>query len=155
MKKNLLKRGCTFLESVIFGVRQYFITKNTDSTAAEKPLWNSYPPEKILIVYGTLAPNAPNHSVIEHIKGTWHKGIVRGKLEKKGWGAEAGYWGFRHVPTHEQEEIKAFILFSDELAANWAYIDDFEGHEYKRILAPFELDNNHKSIGFIYTINAE
>ena len=73
MEKNLSESSC------------YFITKNTDLTAVEKPLIDAYPPEKILIVYGTLAPNAPNHSVIEHIKGTWHKGIVRGKLEKEGW----------------------------------------------------------------------
>ena len=143
MEKNLSESSC------------YFITKNTDLTAVEKPLIDAYPPEKILIVYGTLAPNAPNHSVIEHIKGTWHKGIVRGKLEKEGWGAETGYWGFKQTPENEQEAIKAFVLFSNELATNWDYIDDFEGHEYKRILVPFELENGDKSVGFIYAINAD
>ena len=46
-------------------------------------------------------------------------------------------------------------MFSNELTTNWAYIDDFEGHEYKRILAPFELENGHKGVGFIYAISED
>ncbi len=51
-------------------------------------------PESALIDYGTLAPNKQNHSVVEHIRGTWHKGIVRGKLVNKGWGAQTGHAGY-------------------------------------------------------------
>jgi hypothetical protein len=53
-------------------------------TEFEKNFIKKYKPEKSLIIYGTLAPNRPNYSVVEHIKGKWQNAIVRGKLEKKG-----------------------------------------------------------------------
>ena len=81
-----------------------------------------------------VPPDAPNHHIVAHIKGEWQKGIVRGKLEAKGWGADLGYFAFKDVPIEEQKEIKAFILNSDELIDNWDYLDKFEGDEYKRRL---------------------
>ena len=129
--------------------------QDTDLTEAEKNFIKTYNPERSLIVYGTLAPHAPNHSVIEHIKGNWQQGIVRGNLEKKGWGADLGYYGFRHTSVEEQQEIKVFVLFSDELPANWQLLDDFEGDGYRRILAKFELENGQTGVGYIYAINEE
>jgi hypothetical protein len=49
--------------------------------------------------------------------------------------------------------IEAYILFSDELVDNWANLDAFEGAEYQRILAPFELENGKVGVGNIYAIN--
>lgn len=129
--------------------------EDMDLTELEKTFIKTYSPEKSLIVYGTLAPNAPNHSVIEHVKGKWHQGIVRGKLENKGWGAELGYYGFQHVSVKEQEEIKVFVLFSDELVANWQLLDEFEGDGYRRILAKYELENGQTGVGNIYAIIEE
>ena len=129
--------------------------QDMDLTEGEKTFIKTYSPEKSFIVYGTLAPNAPNHSVIEHIKGNWQRGIVRGSLEKKGWGAELGYYGFKHTSDEKQEEIKVFVLFSDELDANWQLLDDFEGNGYKRILAKYELENGQIGVGNIYAINEE
>jgi len=122
-------------------------------TEVEKNFISTYKPEKSLIIYGTLAPNKPNHSVIEHIKGKWQKAVVRGKLERKGWGAELGYYGFKHGGIKEQEKIEAFVLFSDDLVANWKYLDDFEGDGYRRILAKYELGNGETGVGYIYAIN--
>ena len=119
----------------------------------EKTFISTYKPEKALIIYGTLAPNRPNHSVVEHIQGTWQEGIVRGKLENKGWGAELGYYGFKPASIGEQEEIKAFVLFSDELVANWQMLDEFEGKGYRRVLAKYELENGEMGVGYIYAIN--
>ncbi|MEY2916758.1 MAG: hypothetical protein RIS73_472 [Bacteroidota bacterium] len=124
-------------------------------TEVEKNFIKLYRPQKSLIIYGTLAPNKPNHAVIEHIKGKWQKAIVRGKLEKKGWGAELGYYGFKHSGIKEQDKIEAHVLFSDELIANWQYLDDFEGDGYRRILAKYELDNGTTGVGYIYAINQE
>ena len=129
--------------------------QDTNLTEIEKTFLKTYSPEKSLIVYGTLAPNAPNHSVVQHIKGHWQPGIVRGSLEKKGWGADLGYYGFKHTSKERQEEIKAFILFSDELPANWQLLDDFEGNGYRRILAKYELANGQIGVGTIYAINEE
>jgi len=110
-------------------------------------------PERTLIVYGTLAPNKPNHSVVEHIKGTWHKGTVRGKLVNQGWGAQSGYPGFMPASSEEQTEIEVFVLISNELESNWQYLDNFEGEDYIRMLAAYELDTGEKGVGNIYAIN--
>lgn len=129
-------------------------TEGFDLSDTEKDCIKKFKPENIFIVYGTLAPNRPNYSKVEHIKGEWKEGIVRGKLDSKGWGADLGYNGY--IPTStEQEEIKASILFSQEMPANWQMLDDFEGKGYKRILAKYELDNGEIGIGFIYAIDEE
>jgi gamma-glutamylcyclotransferase (GGCT)/AIG2-like uncharacterized protein YtfP len=125
--------------------------ENTHLTAAAKAFITTFKPEKTLIVYGSLAPNASNFSVVAHIKGDWERGIVRGRLFKEGWGSESGYWGFKH--SKNEEEIPVFVLISDELLNNWAYLDDFEGDEYKRILAKFTLQNGQIGVGFIYAIH--
>jgi gamma-glutamylcyclotransferase (GGCT)/AIG2-like uncharacterized protein YtfP len=129
------------------------IIGSEDLTDIEKAFLETYQPEKVLIIYGSLAPNAPNHHVVEHIKGEWKQGIVRGKLEQYGWGADLGYYAFKHVPKEEQINIKAFILLSDKLKENWLYLDDFEGDGYKRILAKYELENGQIGVGFIYAMN--
>ncbi|MDI9356295.1 MAG: hypothetical protein QM536_04610 [Chitinophagaceae bacterium] len=122
-------------------------------TVDEEQFLREYNPQKSIIIYGTLAPNRPNHSKIEHINGKWIKGVVKGKLVKEGWGAELGYYGFKHSSIDEQENIEAFILFSDELVNNWTYLDEFEGDGYRRILAKFELENGEVGVGNIYAIN--
>jgi gamma-glutamylcyclotransferase (GGCT)/AIG2-like uncharacterized protein YtfP len=129
--------------------------EDTHLTELEKTLIRTYEPEKSLIVYGTLAPIRSNHFVIEHIKGNWQHAIIRGKLENMGWGAGSGYYGFKFVNTEEQQEINAFVLSSDELIANWHMLDEFEGDEYKRVLAKYELQNGEVGIGYIYAINAK
>lgn len=129
--------------------------KNTDLTEVEETFIKTYNPERSFIVYGTLAPDAPNHSVVKHIKGKWQPGIVKGNLENKGWGADLGYYGFMHTSIKEQKEIKVVVLFSDELIANWKMLDDFEGSGYKRILAKYELTNGRIGVGNIYAINED
>ena len=119
-------------------------------TEVENNFINTYRPERSLIVYGSLAPNRSNHSEVEHIKGKWLKGIVKGKLENAGWGTDLGYPAFRHTRIDEQENIEAHILFSDKLVDNWASLDEFEGNEYYRILAKFELENGEVGVGNIY-----
>ena len=127
--------------------------QDTNFTDVERKFIKACSPEKAFIVYGTLAPNAPNHKVIEHIKGNWQHGSIRGRLEKEGWGAELGYYGFKHASHEEQEEIKVLVLLSDELVAYWQLLDDFEGNGYSRILAEYELENGETGVGYIYAIN--
>ena len=129
--------------------------ENTHLTDVEKDFFKIFSPEKKLIVYGSLAPNAENHWVVEHIKGNWQKGIVKGLLLQEGWGAEMGYLGFKHTESDNQETIKVVALLSDELPANWQAIDEFEGDEYKRVLATYQLNNGQIGVGFIYAINED
>ena len=126
---------------------------NSGLNEEEKTFLKTYIPEKILIIYGTLAPGRQNHHIIEHVKGVWKEGIIRGKLESSGWGAHLGYKAFRHGESELQEIIKAFVFFSDELLDNWKMRDEFEGDEYKRILAKYELDNGETGVGYIYALN--
>jgi gamma-glutamylcyclotransferase (GGCT)/AIG2-like uncharacterized protein YtfP len=119
----------------------------------EKDFIQQYSPGNILIIYGTLAPGKPNHSKIGHIKGTWAKGFVKGILVNEGWGAALGYFGFKHTDIGKQENIEAYILFSDDLENNWSYLDEFEGAGYKRILAEYQLENGEIGVGNIYAIN--
>lgn len=123
-----------------------------DLTEEEKSFIKKHEPERALIIYGSLAPNKPNHSEVEHIKGRWMNAIVRGKLEQEGWGTEMGYLGFRPTAI-EQQAIKAIVLFSDELGDNWNRLDEFEGEEYRRILAKYELENGDVGVGYIYAID--
>lgn len=130
-------------------------SEETILTEEEKALIKTYQPEKVLIVYGTLAPGRQNHYVVENIKGQWRSGIIRGKLKDAGWGANLGYKAFHPTSKEEQEEIKAFVLFSGELMANWKMLDEFEGPGYKRIIAKYELDNGETGVGYVYANNEE
>jgi len=81
------------------------------------------------------------------------KGIIKGQLTNEGWGAELGYFGFKHSHIDEQDKIEAHILFSEEIVDNWLYLDEFEGNGYIRILTKFELENGEVGVGNIYAIN--
>ncbi len=118
----------------------------------ERELMYIHRPERALIVYGTLAPNKPNHFVVEHIKGTWHKGKVKGKLINKGWGAQTGHGGYTPASPEDQSDIEASILLSGELINHWQRLDDFEGDDYKRVLATYELETGEKGVGYIYAV---
>lgn len=122
-------------------------------TEAEKALIKTYQPEKILIVYGTLAPGRSNHKVIAHIKGQWKNSIIKGELVKEGWAAEHGYNAFRHTSKENEKEIASLVFFSEELKANWQMLDEFEGEGYRRILAKYELEDGKVGVGYIYAIN--
>lgn len=120
----------------------------------EENFIQKYLPEQVLIIYGTLAPGKVNHSKIVHITGTWENAIVTGKLEEKGWGAALGFHGFRHVREDEQSaEIPAMVLHSTLLNENWAFLDDFEGAAYRRILSAYRRADGNAGVGYIYGIN--
>jgi len=125
---------------------------DSDLSDEEKFVIKKYQPQNVFIVYGTLGPDRPNHHKIEHIQGRWSKATIKGKLEAKGWGADLGYYGYVKATSEEEEEIEAFILFSDELTMNWKFLDDFEGDEYERILAEFKLENGESGVGNIYAL---
>jgi gamma-glutamylcyclotransferase (GGCT)/AIG2-like uncharacterized protein YtfP len=114
-----------------------------------------YQPEKIVVVYGTLTPGRQNHFVVEHMKGLWRKGIIKGQLKNAGWSTDLGYKAFKPTLTQEQEEIQAVVFFSDELVANWKRLDEFEGNGSKRILRKNELENGETGIEYIYASNEE
>ena len=134
-------------------LKKYALTQEkANLSEEEEDVISTYEPEKKLIIYGSLAPNRPNHVKIEHIIGEWHKGTVMGHLENKGWGADLGFGGYTQTNTPNDKPIEAFILFSDNLNENFQSLDRFEGDDYERILAMFELDNGVVGIGNIYAL---
>lgn len=87
-----------------------------------------------LIVYGTLAPGAPNHHLLSDLSGTWSKGETEGDVFAEGWGAAAGYPGL--IARSGGPAVNVHVLDSNDLPAHWPRLDEFEGAGYRRALAP-------------------
>lgn len=118
-----------------------------------KQLLQTYRPQNVLIVYGSLAPGESNHHIVEPIGGEWKKGTIRGTVLKKGWGSGLGYPGFSFGNDETAQLIPAHILFSPDLPKHWARLDEFEGDDYQRKLAMYQLTDGSIGVGFLYAIH--
>ncbi|WP_144791813.1 gamma-glutamylcyclotransferase [Kocuria palustris] len=103
-----------------------------------------------VFIYGTLAPGQPNEHVMEPMGGTWQRGIVRGRLLDRGWGAATGHPGIEL--DEAGEPVKGWLLTSPRLARSWQEMDDFEGDEYLRTEARVELDDGTETTAWIYAL---
>ena len=90
----------------------------------------SYGPDCRLAVYGSLAPDGPNHHQLSGMRGRWIEGTVRGELRHRGWGAELGYPGLILDPEGPQVRVQLFE--SPDLPEHWTRLDSFEGSGYGR-----------------------
>ena len=109
-------------------------------------------PER-LFIYGSLAPNCPNHHIVAHIDGRWQSGTVEGYLVQQGWGATMGFPGIiTSDPSKPKETVKGMMLTSSQLADNWIMLDDFEGEQYERVIVPVKLDSGKMEAAYIYQI---
>ena len=84
-----------------------------------------------LAVYGTLAPDEPNHHQMDGMAGEWSPGIVRGRLFMVGWGGEMGYPGIELDP--DGQEVSVQVFESADLPDHWERLDRFEGPGYQRV----------------------
>ena len=108
-----------------------------------------------LFIYGSLAPNCPNHHIVSHIDGQWQSGTVEGHLVHLGWGASMGFPGIIvSDPTTPKETVKGMMLTSSQLAENWRMLDDFEGKQYQRVIVPVTLGSGEIQSAYIYQINS-
>jgi len=105
-----------------------------DAADAERALEARFRTSRTLAVYGTLAPDEPNHHVVAPLGGEWTDGVVEGDLSPAGWGAILGYPAFR--PHAGGPAVAVKVLTAPALAEAWPEIDHFEGAEYRRILVP-------------------
>jgi len=101
---------------------------------AEERLEARFRTRHVLAVYGTLAPGRSNHHVVAPLGGEWTDGVVEGELLPEGWGAALGYAAFR--PLAGGATVAVHVLTSARLPDAWAWLDAFEGPEYRRILVP-------------------
>ncbi len=105
-----------------------------------------------LFTYGSLQPGGANEHVLDGIDGEWQAATVTGQLVEAGWGAAIGHPALQLDIVGE--EVPGFVLASDELADHWQRLDDFEGHEYRRVIANVRLDNGETVPAHLYVISA-
>lgn len=117
-------------------------------TAAEEILDSLFRTSSHFAVYGTLAPGAPNHHVLENLGGQWRDGWVHGDLRQEGWGAQHGYPAIRWNPRSGQVPVK--LLVSELLEHHWERLDQFEGAGYQRILVPVNMGDEVIAVANIY-----
>ena len=103
-------------------------------------------PSHRLAVYGSLAPGKKNHHMMAGLNGSWRIAVLRGSLRNEGWGADEGFPGFMWDGT--DHTVAAQVFSSADLPQYWPLLDEFEGPEYQRILAPVEIAASHQdSVG--------
>jgi gamma-glutamylcyclotransferase (GGCT)/AIG2-like uncharacterized protein YtfP len=127
---------------------RYAAEATTEWTVAEEILNALFRTSNHFAVYGTLAPGAPNHHVLESLNGQWCEGFVHGDLFQRGWGAEHGYPALRWNPRSAQIAVK--LLVSEDLEHYWQRLDEFEGSEYQRILVPVYTGDSEVAVANIY-----
>ncbi len=104
-----------------------------------------------LFVYGTLRPGHANEHVMNKIGGQWRAATIRGNWFKEGWGyVNHGLRGM--VVDDAGEEIPGFVFSSENLANNWALIDDFEGSDYERVDVRAGFPNGDGLDVFVYAL---
>lgn len=108
-----------------------------------------------LFVYGTLVPDGVNHHMLEHLCGEWTPASIFGVVIEKGWGADHGCPGLILDKTSEQaKRVNGYVFSSQDLAAYWQALDEFEGEEYKRVVAHVSLDSGEQVEAYVYIIKA-
>jgi gamma-glutamylcyclotransferase (GGCT)/AIG2-like uncharacterized protein YtfP len=90
-------------------------------------------PSHRLAVYGTLRPGESNAAQLEGIKGEWHDGTATGIVVQPG-----EYLEFTWIVGAALVAIKVFD--APELSHHFGRLDEFEGPEYVRILAPVTIE---------------
>ncbi len=103
-----------------------------------------------LFVYGTLAPGRDNYHMLADIQGKWEEASVIGKLLDEGWGAKVGYPGI--ILDETGDEVRGFLLSSEDLAEHWPGLDAFEGEEYQRVLTVVRLADGTNLDAYIYRL---
>ena len=104
-----------------------------------------------LFTYGSLQPGGSNEHVLEGIDGEWRAATVAGNLVEAGWGAEIGYPALQLDMLGQ--EVRGFVFSSTALADHWQRLDEFEGHEYRRVVATVTLDTGETVAAHLYVIS--
>jgi gamma-glutamylcyclotransferase (GGCT)/AIG2-like uncharacterized protein YtfP len=102
-----------------------------------------------LATYGTLAPGRANAHLLAELSGTWTRGVIRGHLHERGWGAADGYPGI--VLDDSGPTVDVDVLASADLPAHWHRLDDFEGPGYRRVPVTVSVDGGEVA-AYIYAL---
>ena len=104
-----------------------------------------------LFTYGSLQPGGPNEQVLDGIEGEWRAGAVTGFLVEAGWGATMGYPALRLDDAGDA--VPGFVFTSSELANHWERLDEFEGSEYRRVIADVRLDDGRRVAAYLSVLD--
>lgn len=99
-------------------------------------------PDQKLIIYGTLAPDMPNHYIISDLSGNWEKCLINGYIDDVH-GLPIFHWDI------SSPLIETQLFVSTDLPKQWSLIDNFEGSSYKRRLITAKT-NTGISVAYIY-----
>mgnify|MGYP000875887835 CR=1 FL=1 len=104
-----------------------------------------------LFVYGTLQPGKANAHILENIGGEWQPGYVTGTYYNSGWGAAMGFPGL--VLDKCGERVPGYIFISDNLAAHWTMLDEFEDG-YDRVAVDVVTGDGGYVRAWVYQLQA-
>lgn len=104
-------------------------------------------PNHKLIVYGTLMENGMNTEVLKDIQHNIIKVGIWGYIEKVN---NLPYYTFT---ISNSETITAELILDPNLKNHFSRLDRFEGDPYRRILVPYQI-NNDIQVGNIYEKNS-
>ena len=96
-------------------------------------------PEHRLAVYGSLAPGKSNHHQLAGLTGEWSPGVIRGRVNQKGYGTTGGFPGLQL--DAQGPEVAVQVFTSPDLPAHWARLDRFEGKDYRRVMVEVTTDD--------------
>ncbi len=117
-------------------------------------LLNRWAPDRTLMeklfIYGSLQPGGPNEHLLAAIGGEWEPAVIKGNLIEAGWGASMGYPGL--VIDESGNDVHGHVFASSNLSAKWAYLDEFEGEEYERIVASVTLLSGEQVQAHVYVL---
>ena len=98
-------------------------------------------PRTRLAAYGTLRPGESNHGMLSELGGAWVDGTVQGMRF-----VANGYPAFKAGT----DWVSVSVLTSPALPADWPRLDEFEGRDYRRILAPVRRVDGTNVVAYLY-----
>ncbi len=104
-------------------------------------------PNDKLLLYGTLKTGKLNSSILDNYRNNSKNVSIWGFIEMEN---NLPYYTFSI--SSSQNEIKAELIYNNELNTHFDKLDEFEGTTYRRIKVPFK-NENEVEIGQVYEKN--
>jgi gamma-glutamylcyclotransferase (GGCT)/AIG2-like uncharacterized protein YtfP len=104
-------------------------------------------PNDKLLLYGTLKTGKSNSSILDNYRNNSKNVSIWGFIEMEN---NLPYYTFSI--SSSQNEIKAELIYNNELNTHFDKLDEFEGTTYRRIKVPFK-NENEVEIGQVYEKN--
>lgn len=104
-----------------------------------------------LFTYGTLSPGQSNEHLLKAVEGRWEAARVKGVVRFDGPGSALGYPAI--VLADEGDDVPGFLFSSENLAAQWGLLDEFEGNGYRRVLTKVCRSDGSRIDAYIYALN--